>query len=133
MEFVVIRIHQEEVAVVIAEQFRSCPQEWKSLHMPCPRDVLPMMAVNNSSRHETAFTVSIEAREGVSTEAPQRTSSTYSMYCASPSSSQAGSFPEPPFQREALYRSSRVVSRTTQRTDRPRDASIETRLSVAEK
>ena len=27
----------------------------------------PMMAVNNSSRHETAFTVSIEAREGVST------------------------------------------------------------------
>ena len=26
-----------------------------------------MMAVNNSSRHETAFTVSIEAREGVST------------------------------------------------------------------
>src|SRR5210317_1598085 len=26
---------------------------------------LPMMAVNNSSRHETAFTVSIEAREGV--------------------------------------------------------------------
>lgn len=28
---------------------------------------LPMMAVNNSSRHETAFTVSIEAREGVST------------------------------------------------------------------
>ena len=28
---------------------------------------LPMMAVNYSSRHETAFTVSIEAREGVST------------------------------------------------------------------
>jgi len=28
---------------------------------------LPMMAVNNSTRHETAFTVSIEAREGVST------------------------------------------------------------------
>ena len=28
---------------------------------------LPMMAINNSSRHETAFTVSIEAREGVST------------------------------------------------------------------
>ncbi|MCA0043025.1 3,4-dihydroxy-2-butanone-4-phosphate synthase [Celeribacter litoreus] len=28
---------------------------------------LPMMASNNSSRHETAFTVSIEAREGVST------------------------------------------------------------------
>jgi len=28
---------------------------------------LPMMVVNNSSRHETAFTVSIEAREGVST------------------------------------------------------------------
>ncbi len=28
---------------------------------------LPMMAVNDSSRHETAFTVSIEAREGVST------------------------------------------------------------------
>ncbi|QGX99003.1 3,4-dihydroxy-2-butanone-4-phosphate synthase [Roseovarius faecimaris] len=28
---------------------------------------LPMMSVNNSSRHETAFTVSIEAREGVST------------------------------------------------------------------
>ncbi|MBI6629859.1 3,4-dihydroxy-2-butanone-4-phosphate synthase [Pontibaca salina] len=28
---------------------------------------LPMMAVNNSSRHETPFTVSIEAREGVST------------------------------------------------------------------
>ncbi|WP_341234185.1 3,4-dihydroxy-2-butanone-4-phosphate synthase [uncultured Sulfitobacter sp.] len=28
---------------------------------------LPMMAVNNSARHETAFTVSIEAREGVST------------------------------------------------------------------
>jgi 3,4-dihydroxy 2-butanone 4-phosphate synthase/GTP cyclohydrolase II len=28
---------------------------------------LPLMAVNNSSRHETAFTVSIEAREGVST------------------------------------------------------------------
>ena len=27
---------------------------------------LPMMATNNSSRHETAFTVSIEAREGVS-------------------------------------------------------------------
>jgi len=28
---------------------------------------LPMMAVENSSRHETAFTVSIEAREGIST------------------------------------------------------------------
>ncbi|MDG1169988.1 MAG: 3,4-dihydroxy-2-butanone-4-phosphate synthase [Sulfitobacter sp.] len=28
---------------------------------------LPMMAMNNSSRHETAFTVSIEAREGVET------------------------------------------------------------------
>jgi len=28
---------------------------------------LPMMAQNNSSRHETAFTVSIEAREGVTT------------------------------------------------------------------
>ena len=28
---------------------------------------LPMMAMNNSSRHETAFTVSIEAREGVTT------------------------------------------------------------------
>jgi 3,4-dihydroxy 2-butanone 4-phosphate synthase/GTP cyclohydrolase II len=28
---------------------------------------LPMMATNNSSRHETAFTVSIEAREGVTT------------------------------------------------------------------
>ncbi|MEX0338587.1 MAG: 3,4-dihydroxy-2-butanone-4-phosphate synthase [Arenibacterium sp.] len=28
---------------------------------------LPMMAVNNSSRHETPFTVSIEAREGVET------------------------------------------------------------------
>lgn len=28
---------------------------------------LPMMAVNNSSRHETAFTVSIEAREGITT------------------------------------------------------------------
>jgi len=28
---------------------------------------LPMMAVNNASRQETAFTVSIEAREGVST------------------------------------------------------------------
>ncbi|WP_146344042.1 3,4-dihydroxy-2-butanone-4-phosphate synthase [Falsiphaeobacter marinintestinus] len=28
---------------------------------------LPMMAMNNSSRHETPFTVSIEAREGVST------------------------------------------------------------------
>ncbi|MDF1669137.1 MAG: 3,4-dihydroxy-2-butanone-4-phosphate synthase [Roseovarius sp.] len=28
---------------------------------------LPMMAVNNSSRHETAFTVSIEARDGVTT------------------------------------------------------------------
>ena len=28
---------------------------------------LPMMAINNSSRHETAFTVSIEAREGVTT------------------------------------------------------------------
>ncbi|MEM8774723.1 MAG: 3,4-dihydroxy-2-butanone-4-phosphate synthase [Pseudomonadota bacterium] len=28
---------------------------------------LPMMSMNNSSRHETAFTVSIEAREGVST------------------------------------------------------------------
>ena len=28
---------------------------------------LPLMASTNSSRHETAFTVSIEAREGVST------------------------------------------------------------------
>ena len=28
---------------------------------------LPMMAASNSSRHETAFTVSIEAREGVTT------------------------------------------------------------------
>lgn len=28
---------------------------------------LPMMAMHNSSRHETAFTISIEAREGVST------------------------------------------------------------------
>lgn len=28
---------------------------------------LPMMAVNNSSRHETAFTVSIEARENITT------------------------------------------------------------------
>ncbi|MBU0643034.1 MAG: 3,4-dihydroxy-2-butanone-4-phosphate synthase [Alphaproteobacteria bacterium] len=28
---------------------------------------LPMMASNNSSRHETAFTISIEAKEGVST------------------------------------------------------------------
>ena len=28
---------------------------------------LPMMAMNNSSRHETAFTTSIEAREGVTT------------------------------------------------------------------
>lgn len=28
---------------------------------------LPMMAMNNSSRHETPFTVSIEAREGIST------------------------------------------------------------------
>ncbi|MBE1282592.1 MAG: 3,4-dihydroxy-2-butanone-4-phosphate synthase [Rhodobacteraceae bacterium] len=28
---------------------------------------LPMMALHNSSRHETAFTISIEAREGVST------------------------------------------------------------------
>lgn len=28
---------------------------------------LPMMAANNSSRHETAFTVSIEAREGITT------------------------------------------------------------------
>ena len=28
---------------------------------------LPMMALNNSSRHETAFTVSIEAREGITT------------------------------------------------------------------
>ena len=28
---------------------------------------LPMMAMHNSSRHETAFTVSIEAREGVTT------------------------------------------------------------------
>ncbi len=28
---------------------------------------LPLMAANNSSRHETAFTVSIEAREGVTT------------------------------------------------------------------
>jgi len=35
---------------------------------------LPMMAVQNSSRHETPFTVSIEAREGVSTgiSAPDR-------------------------------------------------------------
>lgn len=35
---------------------------------------LPMMAVNNSSRMETAFTVSIEAREGVTTgiSAPDR-------------------------------------------------------------
>jgi len=35
---------------------------------------IPMMAVNNSSRHETPFTVSIEAREGVSTgiSAPDR-------------------------------------------------------------
>ncbi len=35
---------------------------------------VPMMAVNNSSRHETPFTVSIEAREGVSTgiSAPDR-------------------------------------------------------------
>jgi 3,4-dihydroxy 2-butanone 4-phosphate synthase / GTP cyclohydrolase II len=28
---------------------------------------LPLMSTNNSSRHETAFTVSIEAREGIST------------------------------------------------------------------
>ena len=28
---------------------------------------LPLMAANNSSRHETAFTISIEAREGVTT------------------------------------------------------------------
>ena len=28
---------------------------------------LPLMATNNSSRHETAFTISIEAREGVTT------------------------------------------------------------------
>ena len=28
---------------------------------------LPLMAASNSSRHETAFTVSIEAREGVTT------------------------------------------------------------------
>lgn len=28
---------------------------------------LPLMASSNSSRHETAFTVSIEAREGIST------------------------------------------------------------------
>lgn len=28
---------------------------------------LPLMAANNSSRHETAFTISIEAREGIST------------------------------------------------------------------
>ena len=28
---------------------------------------LPLMAATNSSRHETAFTVSIEAREGVTT------------------------------------------------------------------
>ncbi|MEM9212595.1 MAG: 3,4-dihydroxy-2-butanone-4-phosphate synthase, partial [Pseudomonadota bacterium] len=28
---------------------------------------LPMMSASNSSRHETAFTVSIEAREGVTT------------------------------------------------------------------
>lgn len=35
---------------------------------------LPLMAASNSSRHETAFTVSIEAREGVSTgiSAPDR-------------------------------------------------------------
>jgi 3,4-dihydroxy 2-butanone 4-phosphate synthase / GTP cyclohydrolase II len=35
---------------------------------------LPMMAMHNSSRHETAFTVSIEAREGVTTgiSAPDR-------------------------------------------------------------
>ena len=35
---------------------------------------IPMMAVNNSSRHETPFTVSIEAREGVTTgiSAPDR-------------------------------------------------------------
>ncbi len=35
---------------------------------------LPMMAVNNSSRMETPFTVSIEAREGVTTgiSAPDR-------------------------------------------------------------
>ena len=28
---------------------------------------LPLMAASNSSRHETAFTVSIEAREGITT------------------------------------------------------------------
>jgi 3,4-dihydroxy 2-butanone 4-phosphate synthase/GTP cyclohydrolase II len=28
---------------------------------------LPLMSTNNSSRHETAFTTSIEAREGVTT------------------------------------------------------------------
>ncbi|MGR3485909.1 MAG: 3,4-dihydroxy-2-butanone-4-phosphate synthase [Paracoccaceae bacterium] len=35
---------------------------------------LPLMSTNNASRHETAFTVSIEAREGVSTgiSAPDR-------------------------------------------------------------
>jgi len=40
------------------------------LALPGPRiDALglPLMASNNSSRHETAFTVSIEAREGVTT------------------------------------------------------------------
>src|SRR5690625_1759242 len=34
---------------------------------------LPMMARKNESRHETAFTVSIEAREGVTTGIPRRT------------------------------------------------------------
>ncbi len=33
---------------------------------------LPMMAMHNSSRHETAFTVSIEAREGVTLAFPRR-------------------------------------------------------------
>ena len=40
------------------------------LALPGPRiDALglPLMASQNSSRHETAFTVSIEAREGVTT------------------------------------------------------------------
>ena len=40
------------------------------LAMPGPRiDALglPLMSTNNASRHETAFTVSIEAREGVTT------------------------------------------------------------------
>src|SRR5690625_3936297 len=34
---------------------------------------LTMMARKNESRHETAFTVSIEAREGVTTGIPRRT------------------------------------------------------------